>query len=275
MSNEAEDVVVYKATLKERDILYERKSPTERRVLMFKSDVCRGCGICVDACPREAIEMNVIGASQNLNAPKLIFDPEKCYLCGICYNLCPFGAIDFKVEGSSTKNIKRAYHGKFVFKEEKCDFKDKENKILCDDCEKVCPREAIKAVVENDRNTIKHDDSTCVRCGTCALTCPRDAIEVVKPFLGEISVDLDKCQACGVCVEVCPTNSITMPKKEPWEKTDKIVIDDNTCIFCKACMNACPVNAIEVKRKIANIDIDEHAPNSKALYNAVKKLLED
>ncbi len=269
------DLVVYKTSVKERDIFYERRSPTEKRILIFKSDACTGCGICVDVCPREAIEINVIGASQSLNAPKLIFDPEKCYLCGICYNFCPVGAIDFKIEGSSTKNIKRTSLGKFTFIQEKCDFKDEEKKIMCDDCEKVCPRSAIKATVENNRNTIKHDDNACVRCGTCALTCPRDAIEVTKLFLGEISVDLEKCQACGVCVEVCPTNSITMPKKNPWERTDKIVINDVTCIYCKACMNACPVNAIEVKRKAANIEVDEHAPNYKALENSIEKLLED
>ncbi len=270
-----EDIVVYKAYAKGRELFYERKSPTEIRTLIFKSDECTGCGICVEACPREAIEINVIGASKNLNAPKLIFDPEKCYLCGICYNLCPVGAIDFKIKGSSTNISKRTSLGKFSFINEKCDFKDKERKIMCDDCEFACPRSAIKATVENNKNTIEHKDEVCVRCGTCALACPREAIEVEKPFLGEISVDLEKCQSCGVCVEVCPTKSIKMPKKEPWEKTDKLVIKDETCIYCKACMNACPVNAIEVKRKVANIKIDKNAPNYKALLNAVEKLLED
>jgi ferredoxin len=44
---------------------------------------CTGCGICVDACPQEAISLNDIAK----------VDPEKCTDCGTCVDECPNDAI--------------------------------------------------------------------------------------------------------------------------------------------------------------------------------------
>ena len=50
-------------------------------------ETCTGCGACVDACPREAIEM-VDG--------KAVIDPDKCVDCGVCVDECPVEAISME-----------------------------------------------------------------------------------------------------------------------------------------------------------------------------------
>lgn len=50
-------------------------------------NICSGCGICVDTCPVQAIEMMDSVAK---------VDPEKCTGCGICVDACPVQAIALK-----------------------------------------------------------------------------------------------------------------------------------------------------------------------------------
>ena len=44
---------------------------------------CTGCGICVDACPQEAITVDDIAK----------IDADKCVDCGVCVEECPNDAI--------------------------------------------------------------------------------------------------------------------------------------------------------------------------------------
>ena len=59
----------------------------------FKTDICKGCGLCVDACPKKIIAL----AKDKLNAkghsPAIITDQEKCIGCGQCYKNCASEAI--------------------------------------------------------------------------------------------------------------------------------------------------------------------------------------
>jgi Fe-S-cluster-containing hydrogenase component 2 len=47
------------------------------------NDLCTGCGICLDVCPMEAIQM------KNDKA----FVSEDCSECGVCVDECPNGAL--------------------------------------------------------------------------------------------------------------------------------------------------------------------------------------
>jgi 2-oxoglutarate ferredoxin oxidoreductase subunit delta len=54
---------------------------------------CKGCGMCVGACPNEVIDM-----SEDLNDKGYhfaeIIDKDKCTGCGLCYRMCPDIAIE-------------------------------------------------------------------------------------------------------------------------------------------------------------------------------------
>ncbi len=54
------------------------------------SERCKGCGLCIENCPRSAI-----GLTLNMNTGGYNYvavDTEKCIGCGICYTVCPDGA---------------------------------------------------------------------------------------------------------------------------------------------------------------------------------------
>lgn len=57
--------------------------------VLTKPERCKQCGLCVTACPKEAIsfadEINAAGYNYT------IVDHEKCIRCGICYQVCPDG----------------------------------------------------------------------------------------------------------------------------------------------------------------------------------------
>jgi len=49
-------------------------------------DECTGCGMCVEACPQEAVGLN--------NKVAVVIEAS-CIECGTCVDLCPDGAIQF------------------------------------------------------------------------------------------------------------------------------------------------------------------------------------
>lgn len=53
---------------------------------IIDTDTCIGCGICVDACPQEVLEINGDGVAEVVNE-------EACIACGDCLDECAMGAI--------------------------------------------------------------------------------------------------------------------------------------------------------------------------------------
>lgn len=56
-------------------------------------EVCKGCGICVAACPRKILE---IGAKSNKNGHfvAVCIDQTKCVGCCACAYMCPDTAVE-------------------------------------------------------------------------------------------------------------------------------------------------------------------------------------
>ncbi|MFO7951966.1 MAG: 4Fe-4S binding protein [Bacillota bacterium] len=52
---------------------------------MINEQWCKGCGICVAFCPREALFLDERGKAKK--------DMEKCRSCGTCETFCPDFAI--------------------------------------------------------------------------------------------------------------------------------------------------------------------------------------
>ena len=58
-----------------------------KRILVINRNWCKGCRICVEFCPQDAL------AIDELEKAKLAY-PEKCNECGMCQEVCEFNAID-------------------------------------------------------------------------------------------------------------------------------------------------------------------------------------
>ena len=53
---------------------------------VIDTDACVGCGVRVDECPMDVLEINDDGVCEATNA-------DECVGCGACLNACPAGAI--------------------------------------------------------------------------------------------------------------------------------------------------------------------------------------
>lgn len=57
--------------------------------LTFQSELCKGCGLCVSACPKHILTL----AQDKINAkghhPVTVTDPSACIGCAFCATMCP------------------------------------------------------------------------------------------------------------------------------------------------------------------------------------------
>lgn len=53
-------------------------------MLQVRKDLCLGCGLCVQSCPRQAIQLIWEQAE---------IDQKRCIPCRLCREVCPQGAI--------------------------------------------------------------------------------------------------------------------------------------------------------------------------------------
>ena len=60
-----------------------------KNTVTFNEDNCKGCGLCVSACPKNIVAM----AADRMNAkgfhPAGLTDPEACTGCAFCATMCP------------------------------------------------------------------------------------------------------------------------------------------------------------------------------------------
>jgi len=61
-------------------------------MITINEELCKGCGLCIDACPKR-----ILGPGKGLNGkgyhPASVTDAEKCIECGSCAIMCPDVAI--------------------------------------------------------------------------------------------------------------------------------------------------------------------------------------
>ncbi len=66
-------------------MVYLAKTPT----LRVDEDLCTGCGVCIEVCPRQALELAAKKA--------VIVDLDRCIECGACQLNCRYDAISVRV----------------------------------------------------------------------------------------------------------------------------------------------------------------------------------
>ncbi len=253
-----------------KKLVLDRKMLKAHHVLTLDRDHCVGCGICVNVCPHEALELHsaAIGAGRLIEKPFVDVNPPKCTFCGECATLCPVGAIRMETDGKEGIPVVEADVFPTLVREiaidlEKCN-------VACDmACQEKCPMDAIDVIVETTRGgtseiaEVKVDSKSCIFCGKCECACPFKAVRVTRPLQGLVQLNHALCQEnCQICVDICPSKAIALGERGAPTTAEEF------CIYCGACQEVCPTKAISVSRTL----VLHSRATSGAWITAVKKL---
>lgn len=132
---------------------------------------------------------------------------RNCTACHLCVSVCPTQVLQPSFMQYGLQGFMQPYmdyHSGF------CNFE-------CDLCGQVCPTDAIKAVLPEEKKRIQLGKAHFVKENCVVYTDKTD---------------------CGACSEHCPTKAVNMV---PYEKKLKIPeVDNKICVGCGACEYACP-----------------------------------
>lgn len=57
--------------------------------LTFNSNLCKGCGLCVEACPKGLLYIDTSSLNAKGYNSAAISDEDACIGCAICARMCP------------------------------------------------------------------------------------------------------------------------------------------------------------------------------------------
>lgn len=163
---------------------------------VVNDDNCTGCGLCVEACPKNIMDMIPASAqiylacsSQDMGKDVSNACSVGCNGCKVCVNPrnCPSGAItmngnlpvvDYSIEDNlivpSSKCAPKSYIDKIKYRpkftiDSKCN--------SCGECAKICP---VKKCITGEEDEIyRIDQELCIGCGWCVPVCEPKAIHII------------------------------------------------------------------------------------------------
>ncbi len=71
-------------------------SPAFRPVLV-ETERCKGCGLCIDACPTDALALDGTRVNAMGYHPAILVDADACTSCAKCARMCPDAALSIFV----------------------------------------------------------------------------------------------------------------------------------------------------------------------------------
>jgi len=61
--------------------------------VIFNVDRCKGCGLCVTACPKKIVVLSQDTLNSKGYHPAQVIDAAKCIACAMCATMCPDAVI--------------------------------------------------------------------------------------------------------------------------------------------------------------------------------------
>ena len=55
----------------------------------FREERCKGCGLCVNACPKQIVKLDESRLNIQGHHPAVCAEPDKCIGCAFCATMCP------------------------------------------------------------------------------------------------------------------------------------------------------------------------------------------
>lgn len=233
------------------ELQLKRSLLTREYILHLNRDLCDGCGLCAQNCPKKAIEWSspLVVSGRLIRKPSISFDVNSCILCGECATICPLDALKMYVDGEEIATIVKNEAFPVLLKEIKVE--SEKCRADCEfRCQKECPTKAITAVAKMSRTReapivdVQVNKSLCIYCKRCESACPLHAISVKKPFMGKVELKSELCpDGCRACLDICPAHAAQLDENGK----PQVLLD--FCVYCFACEKVCPEGAISVKRE--------------------------
>jgi 2-oxoglutarate ferredoxin oxidoreductase subunit delta len=76
----------------------EKVKPVKAEIHLLK-DQCKGCGYCIEYCPKKVLEESDEINARGVHPPRVV-DESKCVICSFCSAVCP----DFAIFVTERKN---------------------------------------------------------------------------------------------------------------------------------------------------------------------------
>lgn len=79
----------YGRVIPETGVISKREKGNFMNKVTFNVDLCKGCGLCVTACPKKIISLDKTTLNKKGYHPAGITDASKCIACAFCATMCP------------------------------------------------------------------------------------------------------------------------------------------------------------------------------------------